>query len=181
MKDKKRPRRVRFAEDQIRRRVIHQNLQVRLPPTEHIGLFVPVIVHQKLVRARINTGAQETVVGVEIERFVNQEFGVTSQEFVVRNTEGSTLIREIRLQIGMRPGRMKTVVCRVDESVPPYSMSLGMVGMETLEMEMRLGGIQAERRTERVSRPNSRELSVSPQRGSVQLRYLDPEEDNHQD
>lgn len=108
--------------------------------------FIPqvnVIVCQRFIKARINSGMQETLIGSAVADLVTQSTG----QPVYSRTVGIGFQRKpknmLKVRLGTRLCRMRDLECVIDKSIPSKSAVLGMRALKSLGYQLVVGGRHA--------------------------------------
>lgn len=98
-----------------------------------------LIVSGKLVKATINTGAQETRLGLGVFRWIKGRQNVVQRKKVVRSLGGIELAEVVTVAMGVRETTKEEIECILDNRVPSNEISLGLRALVRLGIQVRVG------------------------------------------
>lgn len=104
---------------------------------------INVIIAEKFVRAKIDSGSQMSRIGSEVARAVIQTTGQRARTRVIDNGYGRGIHKILLVRLGTRLGRMRDIECIIDGKIPPRSAVLGMIAIKSLGYQINIGGRQA--------------------------------------
>lgn len=113
------------------------------PGHKYIKVMIRVIIQDKFVKARVDTGTQETYIGDAIARYVQENSGAKAKRILLRDAHSIESMKELDVEIGIRTARMKRLTCIIDNRLPKYAVVLGMHGLKALGYKLQIGGVSA--------------------------------------
>lgn len=100
---------------------------------------INVIICQRFVRAKVNTGFQRTRIGVEVAQLIKEQTGQQNSRRIVAIGGQRKMISVLKTKISTRLGRMRDLECVVDNTIHPKGAVLGMRALKTLGYKLVIG------------------------------------------
>lgn len=127
----------------------HNNLKCRryCPSAAHssntqiqIYCKVNIIIHSKLIRAKLDSGVQCTRIGTDVAQLVlkNSENRVIKR--LVKTNAGLKMKKFLKCRMGTKLARMRDIECIIDPTVATKEVVLGMVALKSLSYRFQVGG-----------------------------------------
>lgn len=105
-----------------------------------------VIVHQKHVKAVVNTNSQESRMGRKVYALVQEKQTVNPKKKLIKTAYGIELVRTVVMNIGVRSSQKYPLEIVIDEKIPENEMSLGMMALRTLGYRITISGRETRER-----------------------------------
>lgn len=139
-----------------------------------------VTVHNKQVKAMVNTSAQESRMGMKVYSLVEARQKVNPRKKLIKTAYGIELVRTVVITIGVRANQKYPVEVVIDEKIPENEMSLGMPALKTLGYRITVAGRETRERpvVKRLSKGIvRREREHDSQKSRLQQFESDNEDD----
>lgn len=113
-----------------------------------------VVVHQKWVKAVVDTGSQESRMGSNVFNLVRAKQNVNPRKHLIKTVYGIESVRSVEVRIGIHQDRKYSVEFIIDSKIPANEIILGMPALKILGYRITIGG------KETRERPASRILQL---------------------
>lgn len=110
------------------------------PRNPAIKVMIRLIIEDKYVHARVDTGAQNTYIGNSVARYVEDQTGERAKRTLQRFSHGIETRKELKVKFGIRSGRMKKEIFHISHKLQPYEVVLGMRAIKMLGYHISIGG-----------------------------------------
>lgn len=102
--------------------------------------MIDIIIGGKFIRARLKTGDQKTYVGTEVAKLIKESANIRSSRRAVKFNNGLKFEEVLLASIGVSPSQLQELECVVDNSIPEKSATIGMIALEALKYNFKVGG-----------------------------------------
>lgn len=101
---------------------------------------VDVIMYSRMVKAQIDSGKQNSRIGLDVAKLVLNNSDNKIFKRVVRTAHGLQLKKFLKCRMGTKLSRMRDLECEIDPNLPAKEAVLGMVALKSLNYQFKVGG-----------------------------------------